>query len=185
MVDAVVGLAVKLHIQRVNSQVLQKRRVVRSGSQRSQRQFGPAIGAAAGLTKLMRDYVPPLYAFRARRKGYEVSAMKSCMDLIGLTGGPVRPPLPNVRPEEIAELRAGIEAGMAKRRSSDLLIQQGLLEMREGRHAAARTALEEALQLNPLDIRAMEGLRRSYVAQNQPAVAVQKVQDYAAGRNCQ
>jgi 5-dehydro-4-deoxyglucarate dehydratase len=57
----------------------------------------------------MNDYVIPLYAFRARRRGYEVSAMKAMMDLVGLTGGPVRPPLPNLRPEEITEVQAMIE----------------------------------------------------------------------------
>ena len=68
-----------------------------------------SAGDAASLARLMKEYVTPLYAFRAKRKGYEVSAMKSCMDIIGLNGGPVRPPLPNVRSEEIAELRAMME----------------------------------------------------------------------------
>jgi 5-dehydro-4-deoxyglucarate dehydratase len=65
-----------------------------------------AAGKSAELTRLMRDYVIPLYALRTRRKGYEVSVMKACMDLLGLRGGPVRPPLPNVRPDEVKELRA-------------------------------------------------------------------------------
>jgi 5-dehydro-4-deoxyglucarate dehydratase len=60
----------------------------------------------AALRPLMRDYVVPLYAFRARRKGYEVSVMKELMMLLGLAGGPVRPPLENLRPAEIEELRA-------------------------------------------------------------------------------
>ena len=54
----------------------------------------------------MHDYATPLYAFRSKRKGYEVSVMKACMDILGLNGGPCRPPLPNVRPEEVKELRA-------------------------------------------------------------------------------
>ena len=41
----------------------------------------------------MNDYVIPLYALRARKKGYEVSAMKVAMDAVGLVGGAVRPPL--------------------------------------------------------------------------------------------
>jgi 5-dehydro-4-deoxyglucarate dehydratase len=57
------------------------------------------------LAKLMNDLVIPLYALRARRKGYEVSAMKAMMDLIGLSGGPVRPPLVDLNPEEIESLR--------------------------------------------------------------------------------
>jgi 5-dehydro-4-deoxyglucarate dehydratase len=68
-----------------------------------------SAGDTTKLMKLMNDYVIPLYAFRARRKGYEVSAMKAMMDLVGLTGGPVRPPLPNLRPEEITEVKAMLE----------------------------------------------------------------------------
>ncbi len=67
-------------------------------------------GDAAGLKKLMDAYVTPLYAFRARRKGYEVSVMKEMMNLIGLAAGPVRPPLADVRKDEIAELKAMLES---------------------------------------------------------------------------
>ena len=69
-----------------------------------------AAGDSKALLEIMRKYVTPLYAFRARRKGYEVSAMKTCMDIIGLDGGPVRPPLPDVRPEEVKELKAMMKA---------------------------------------------------------------------------
>ena len=41
-----------------------------------------------------------LYAIRGRRRGYEVSAMKAMMDMAGLSGGPVRPPLVDVRAAE-------------------------------------------------------------------------------------
>ncbi len=64
-----------------------------------------ATGKTDALMKLMKDYVIPLYALRARRKGYEVSVMKEMMNLAGLAAGPVRPPLAQVRAEEIAELR--------------------------------------------------------------------------------
>ena len=57
------------------------------------------------LTDLLERCVVPLYALRSRHKGYEVSAMKAMMDLVGLNGGPVRPPLVNVKPEEDDELR--------------------------------------------------------------------------------
>jgi 5-dehydro-4-deoxyglucarate dehydratase len=66
--------------------------------------------ADAGDSETLRDLlercVVPLYALRARRKGYEVSAMKAMMDMVGLSGGPVRPPLVNVKPDEEDELRA-------------------------------------------------------------------------------
>jgi 5-dehydro-4-deoxyglucarate dehydratase len=58
------------------------------------------------LGRLMRNYVLPLYAMRARRKGYEVSIMKKAMEILGKPAGPVRPPLPEVRPEEVKELES-------------------------------------------------------------------------------
>ena len=63
-------------------------------------------GDSEALTDLLDRCVVPLYALRARRKGYEVSAMKAMMDMVGLNGGPVRPPLVNVKPDEEDELRA-------------------------------------------------------------------------------
>jgi len=68
-----------------------------------------AAADAAGLRSLM-DVVLPLYAFRARRRGYEVSAMKALMELLGLYGGPVRPPLPEIRHDEMPLLREIAEA---------------------------------------------------------------------------
>ena len=68
-----------------------------------------STGKSDELTQLMNDLVIPLYALRARRKGYEVSAMKAMMDMIGLVGGPVRPPLVNLRDDEIAALQGTIE----------------------------------------------------------------------------
>ena len=62
-------------------------------------------GDAEALTDLLERCVVPLYALRSRRKGYEVSAMKAMMDMVGLNGGPVRPPLVSVTLEEEDELR--------------------------------------------------------------------------------
>jgi len=69
-----------------------------------------ARGDAPALKKLMDQFVTPLYAFRARKKGYEVSVMKEMMMLLGLAAGPVRPPLANVKKEEITELKTMMEA---------------------------------------------------------------------------
>ena len=62
-------------------------------------------GHSPELTKLMDELVVPLYVLRGKRKGYEVSAMKAMMDLIGLAGGPVRPPLVDLTGEEIDSLK--------------------------------------------------------------------------------
>jgi len=67
-------------------------------------------GDAAALQAIMSTYVVPVYVLRAKRRGYEVSVMKSLMDLLDLAGGPVRPPLANLRPEEVESLRASLTA---------------------------------------------------------------------------
>lgn len=65
-----------------------------------------ASGNSAALNEIMRRYVIPLYMLRMRRKGYEVTVMKEMMNQAGLAAGPVRPPLPNLRPEERKEIAA-------------------------------------------------------------------------------
>jgi 5-dehydro-4-deoxyglucarate dehydratase len=57
------------------------------------------------LQRLMDQYVVPLYALRGKRRGYEVTAMKEIMTLLGLTGGAVRPPLARLRQEDMPEVR--------------------------------------------------------------------------------
>jgi len=68
-----------------------------------------SAGHSVELTTLMNELVVPLYALRARRRGYEVSTMKAMMDLIGMAGGPVRPPLVDLQPDEIKSLQATME----------------------------------------------------------------------------
>lgn len=59
---------------------------------------------SSSLSRLMTNYVLPLYALRARRKGYEVTVMKEAMNILGKVGGVVRPPLPQLRPGEREEI---------------------------------------------------------------------------------
>jgi len=68
-----------------------------------------SAGYSEELTKLMNELVIPLYELRGKRKGYEVSAMKSMMDMIGLVGGPVRPPLVDLKPDEVEALRGTMD----------------------------------------------------------------------------
>jgi 5-dehydro-4-deoxyglucarate dehydratase len=67
-----------------------------------------SAGHSDELAKLMSELIVPLYALRAKRKGYEVSAMKAMMEMIGMAGGPVRPPLVDLRADEIAWLKSEI-----------------------------------------------------------------------------
>ena len=61
------------------------------------------------MNALMKKYVLPLYGLRDKKKGYEVSVMKKMMDLLGLPGGPVRPPLVEVTAEEAAQIQKLVE----------------------------------------------------------------------------
>jgi tetratricopeptide (TPR) repeat protein len=79
----------------------------------------------------------------------------------------------------MAEFRKGVDQGLALERSPDLLIQDGMWKLQAGNYAGARTSLEEALKLNPGDLRAIDVIRHSYIAQNQPVQAIQKVKEYA------
>jgi 5-dehydro-4-deoxyglucarate dehydratase len=65
------------------------------------------------LQELMQTLVVPLYALRARRRGYEVSVMKALMNELGMAGGTVRPPLPRLAPEDLAALRVMVPAWRA------------------------------------------------------------------------
>ncbi len=63
----------------------------------------------AAVSRLMTNYVVPLYNIRARKRGYEVSVMKAAMEILGMPAGPVRPPLTWIRPEEEPEIRSLME----------------------------------------------------------------------------
>jgi len=63
----------------------------------------------ARLDALMGKYVHPLYAIRDRVKGYEVTAMKAAMEIIGIPAGPARPPLTPCSERDLADLRALME----------------------------------------------------------------------------
>ena len=62
------------------------------------------------LDYLMEKYVHPIYALRERSKGYEVAVMKSAMEMLGMPAGPVRPPLMNTRPQDVADLKELLRA---------------------------------------------------------------------------
>lgn len=63
-------------------------------------------GDTAGLADPMSTLIVPLYALRARQRGYEVTVMKALMDALGLTGGRVRPPLAELAREDASRLAA-------------------------------------------------------------------------------
>jgi len=63
----------------------------------------------ATLDSLMKNYVHPLYGLRDRMRGYEVAVMKKAMEILGMPAGPVRPPLVEVKPAEVDEIRKVVD----------------------------------------------------------------------------
>jgi tetratricopeptide (TPR) repeat protein len=83
---------------------------------------------------------------------------------------------------DLADMRKGIDQGLTRERSEDLLIQDGLWKLRSGDPAAGRKAIEEALKIDPSDLRALQALTQTYVAQKNAPAALQKVKEYAASQ---
>ena len=72
-------------------------------------------GNGQQLERIMAELIVPMYAMRGRRRGYEVTVMKELMNLLGEPGGAVRPPLPRMNADDLAELRATVPAWQAVR----------------------------------------------------------------------
>jgi cellulose synthase operon protein C len=83
---------------------------------------------------------------------------------------------------DMAEMRKGIDRGLAEQRTTQLLIQDGLYKLRTGDATGARKVLEEALAINPSDLLALRALNQSYQALKDAPLAVAKVKEYAALR---
>ena len=61
------------------------------------------------LNDLMRRFVHPLYAIRERARGYEVTVMKVAMEMLGMAGGPARPPLTALSARDVEDVRKLME----------------------------------------------------------------------------
>jgi tetratricopeptide (TPR) repeat protein len=81
---------------------------------------------------------------------------------------------------DLAGMRQGIDRGLAQERSPELLIQDGLCRLKSGDPVSARKSLEEALKLNPEDLRALSLLNRTYLVEKNVPMALKKVAEYAA-----
>ena len=58
------------------------------------------------INEILNETVVPLYEIRNRKPGYKVSMIKAAMDLAGLKGGSVRPPLIDLSPEDRRDLES-------------------------------------------------------------------------------
>ena len=60
--------------------------------------------------RLLRDFFMPYLAIRNRMPGYAVSIVKAGARIVGHDAGPVRPPLTDLRPDEVDQLAALIQS---------------------------------------------------------------------------
>jgi 5-dehydro-4-deoxyglucarate dehydratase len=59
--------------------------------------------------RLLKDFFMPYLDIRNKTAGYSVSIVKAGAAIVGHGAGPVRPPLSDLKPQEVEELRALIE----------------------------------------------------------------------------
>lgn len=79
------------------------------------------------------------------------------------------------------ELRKSIDQGLtAHGKAPDLYLQDGLFKLQGKDLAGARKSLELALTGNPRQVRALDALGKSYVAEAKPSVALDTVRKYAS-----
>jgi 5-dehydro-4-deoxyglucarate dehydratase len=69
-----------------------------------------AAGDGATCDRLLREFFLPYVALRNRGEGYAVSIVKAGAAIAGHPAGPVRPPLSDLRPDEVEQLRALVAA---------------------------------------------------------------------------
>ncbi|MCW5978226.1 MAG: dihydrodipicolinate synthase family protein [Bryobacteraceae bacterium] len=62
-------------------------------------------GDFSRLNELLERFVHPLFAIRARKRGYEVAVMKKAAEILGRPSGPPRPPIPAVAERDVEDIR--------------------------------------------------------------------------------
>ena len=126
----------------------------------------------------------------ARNLSSTAAGAHACLDLLDAAPPSQKDSLPIVVQRnwafwtlgDMAAMRKGIDVGLSRERSTDLLIQFGLWKLRSGDPAGARPLVEEALRLDPTDLRAVEALSQTYLAEKNSAMALKKVKEYASQR---
>ena len=64
------------------------------------------IGDTATTGRLLDEFFLPYLAIRNKGQGYAVSIVKAGATIVGHGAGPVRPPLTDLKPQEVEELQA-------------------------------------------------------------------------------
>jgi tetratricopeptide (TPR) repeat protein len=83
---------------------------------------------------------------------------------------------------DIKEARAGVNAGLSKGRTPELVLEDGLMKADRGDFLAARVSAEELLKRNPEDVWAVRLLVSTYTARQEWTQALQRMRQLAAER---
>jgi tetratricopeptide (TPR) repeat protein len=78
------------------------------------------------------------------------------------------------------QARKGIDLGLTAGRVPDLLLQDSALKLAQQDYTGARASAAEALKAEPENPRSMKALAAIYIAQQQPAGALQTLREHAA-----
>jgi 5-dehydro-4-deoxyglucarate dehydratase len=65
-----------------------------------------ASGDQTTVSRLIDEFFLPYLAIRSKGEGYAVSIVKAGATVVGRSAGPVRPPLSDLKPQEVEELKA-------------------------------------------------------------------------------
>lgn len=68
-----------------------------------------AKGDQATVNRIIDDFFLPYLEIRNKGEGYAVSIVKAGATIVGHSAGPVRPPITDLKPEEVEQLRALIQ----------------------------------------------------------------------------
>jgi tetratricopeptide (TPR) repeat protein len=75
--------------------------------------------------------------------------------------------------------RKGIEEGLAQSKAPELILQDGVLKLKQHQVKSGRLALEAVLKKDPTNGRALRALANSYFSEKEEAEGIAKVREYA------
>ena len=81
---------------------------------------------------------------------------------------------------DMAQMRQGVDRGLASERLPELLVQDGLLRLRSGDAVRARASVEEALKIDPSALLALRVLGQTYASEKRLSTGMEKVREYAS-----
>jgi tetratricopeptide (TPR) repeat protein len=83
---------------------------------------------------------------------------------------------------DLAGARKGVDRGLALAKTPDLYLQDGVLKMNAKNYEGARASVQQSLEGNPGDLRALNALIEIFVAEKRPEDGIGKLSRYVAQR---